>query len=235
MGLSGLGLRAACHGLVMVIVATAATAGSPDAGVNLFFVKRSKNINEVHYDAVVDRDRCTWKEPYVDFYWRDLKEGDLVYNKIMFWEHRAYGLEVTPMSDTAIEIVLRPFKSAKIDRPITARLSKTETGCSISTTIAICDTVAEFQSAYIKVAGLLDLTYAYFDILGYKEGRRGSIIDQDLLSERFEKGEDGRCTYEVKSRPSPTRWQSGVVEKGLQMGRKSTLDGSNSDTALPGK
>ena len=231
MGVSGLGPRAACHGFVMVIVATAATAGDLDPGVNLFFVKRSKNINEVHYDAVVDRDRCVWEKPYVDYYWRDLKEGDLVYNKVMFWEPPAYGFEVTPMSDTAIEIVLRPFKSAKINRPITARLSKTETGCSISTTIAICDTVGEFQSAYIKVAGLFDLTYAYFDILGYQKDKRGSKLGSDRLSERFEKNDKLHCTDKVAA----THWQSGVVEKGLQMGRKPMLDGSNSDTALPEK
>ena len=105
-----------------------------------------------------------------------------------------------------------PFESASIDRPITARLSMTETGCSISTTIAICDTEAEFQSAYIKVAGFLDMTYAYFDILGYKTG---SKLETGRLAERFEKNRDPRCTDKVKA----TRWQSGVIEKGLHMGR----------------
>lgn len=212
MEFSKLDLCAACLGIVTTLATVSATAADLDPAVNLFFVKRSKNINEVHYDAVIDRDRCVWEEPYVDFYWRDLAVGDLVYNKIMFWEHLAYGFKVSPVNDTEIEIRLRPFESAKIDRPITARLSMTETGCSISTTIAICDTEAEFQSAYIKVAGFLDMTYAYFDILGY---RTGSKLETDRLAERFEKNRDPRCADKVEA----TRWQSGVIEKGLHMGR----------------
>jgi len=215
----------------MVPATAVSKANDLNPGVNLFFVKRSNNINEVHYDAVVDRDRCTWKKPYVDSYWRDLAEGDLVYNEITYLQSFAYGFAVTPRSNTEIEIRLVPFESASIDRPITARLSMTETGCSISTTIAICDTVAEFQSAYIKVAGILDLTYAYFDVLGYKGGKRGSKLKSDRLSERFEKNGSRQCTDNVKS----TRWHSGVGEKGLQMGRRSTLDDSASDMTRPEK
>jgi len=231
MDFYGLGLRTTCFGLVMVMLTSTATAGNLDPGVNLFFVKRSNNINEVHYDAVVDRDLCIWKDPYVDYYWRDLAEGDFVYNRIMPWEPPAYGFDVVSRNDTEIEIRLRPFESADIDRPITARLSKTDTGCRIWTTITICDTVAEFQSAYIKVAGFLNWSYAYFDILGYKTGKRGSKPETDRLAERFEKNDKLRCTDRVKA----TRWQSGVVEKGLQMGRIPMRDGSNPDTVLPEK
>lgn len=231
MDFSGLRLFIVCFGLEMLMVITAATAGDLDPGVNLFFVKRSLNINEVHYDAVVDRDRCVWKDPYVNYYWRDLKEGDLVYNEMQPWEYFAYGFKVTPMSDTEIEIRLVPFESADIERPIAARLSKTDTGCSISTTITICDTVAEFQSAYIEVAGLLNWSYAYFDILGYKTGKRGSQLETDRLAERYEKNDELRCVDKVKS----NRWRSGVVEKGLRMGRIPKLDGANPDMAPPEK
>ena len=209
-----------------------ATASDTDPGVNLFFVKRSMNINEVHYDAVVDHGLCTWKDPYVDYYWRDLAEGDLVYNEILPWEYFAYGFDATPMSDTEIEIRLVPFESADIERPITARLSKTETGCSISTTISICDTAtgvqteAEFQSAYIEVAGFLDWSYAYFDILGYQTGSKSKA---ERLAERFIKGEDLPCNDKVDPGPSTMRWQSGVVEKGLQMGRIPGFAGSSPD------
>jgi hypothetical protein len=231
MDFSGLRPRVTSFGLVMVMLTTAATAADLDPGVNLFFVKRSNNINEVHYDAVVDRDLCIWKDPYVDYYWRDLAEGDLVYNRIMPWEPPAYGFDVVSRSDTEIEIRLRPFESADIDRPITARLSMTETGCHISTTITICGTVAEFQSAYIKVSGFLNWSYAYFDILGYKTGKRGSKLEADRLAERFEKNDKLRCQDRVKA----THWQSGVVEKGLQMGRIPMRDGSNLDAILPEK
>lgn len=229
------GLCAWCLGSVTILAPAVATAVDLDPGVNLFFVKRSKNSNEVHYDAVVDRESCVWKEPYVDYYWRDLAEGDLVYNRIMPWEPPAYGFNVVSINDagTEIEISLRPFESADIDRPITARLTKTDTGCSISTTIKICDTEAKlltevkFQSAYIKVAGFLDWSYAYFDILGYKTG---SNVESVPVAERFKKDENLQCKDKVHPMPPPMRWQSGVVEKGLQMGRQPASVGAKSDT-----
>ena len=207
--------------------------------MNLFFVKRSNNINEVHYDAVVDRDLCIWKEPYVDYYWRDLAEGKLVYNEITYFQDYAYGIKVTPLSDTEIEIRLRPFESAEIDRPIIARLSKTATGCRVLTTITICNQCndkdrvkgemeeAEFQSAYIEVAGLFKLTYDYFDILGYRKGKRGSLLESDRLYERFKKNKQDTFTDKVEA----TRWQSGVVREGLLMGRMPMLDDAKPDTA----
>jgi len=75
---------------------------------------------------------------------------------------------------------------------------------------------------------LLNLDYDYFDILGYKTGSKS---EPDRLAERFEKNDKLRCTNKIES----NRWQSGVVEKGLQMGRIPIPDGANSDTALQEK
>lgn len=63
-------------GLIIALLAAPATAGNLLPGVNLFFVERSLNANEVHYDAVVDTENCNWQSPYVDYYWRNLANGD---------------------------------------------------------------------------------------------------------------------------------------------------------------
>ena len=206
---------AACLFLVSALSTAAATAGDLAPGVNLFFIKRSLNANEVHYDAVVDMERCVWKPPYVDSYWRDLEKGADVYSEIKFWEHGAYGFKITASSDTVIEIRLEALESDNIDRPIIARLSKAATGCSISMAIAIGGTEAEFQSAFIKVSDSFFPSYVYFDILGYRKGKKGSTIEADRVFERFEKDKSRNSTEKAIAE----RWKSGVVESGRKMGR----------------
>ena len=211
-----LSLLAIVPAIALLANLPAATAAELSPGVNLFFVKRSLNDNEVHYDAVVDTRDCGWKHPYVDSYWRDLKKGDHVYNEILpLLEPRVYGFSVSDPVDETIEIRLRPLESAKIDRPIKARLAPTETGCRVTTTIAIDGAQAEFQSAYIEVSGFLNLSYDYFDILGFRQGKKGSPLDADRVYERFKKHEDEN----FPGKPPASRWQSGVVERGLEMGR----------------
>jgi hypothetical protein len=183
--------------------------------VNLFFVKRSLNANEVHYDAVVDTENCRWKNPYVDSYWRDLAQGDDVYSKIRWWEQGAYGFVARLESDRVIEIRLEPLESAKIHRPVTARLEPTDAGCRVTTTIVIDGVETEFKSAYIKVSDSLLPSYQYFDILGYKKGKRDSGSESDRVFERFVK--DRGMVF-----PEPPKWvywRSGVVTRGLSMGR----------------
>lgn len=187
-----------------------AIASEPMAdAINLFFVKRSKNANEVHYDAVFDAENCTWVEPHVHSYWRNLEEGPDDYSKIQIWEPPAYGYDVAPIDDRAIEIRLRPLESAKIDRPVTARLAPADDGCVVTTTIAIGGVETEFQAAFIKVAFGWP-PYDYFDILGYVDGKKGSGCARERVYERFVK-DDGEAFAE---RPLPEYWRSGAFDHG---------------------
>ncbi len=192
-----------------------ASAAGLVPGVNLFFIKRSLNANEVHYDAVVDTEDCSWVAPYVESYWRELQTGPKEYSQIQFWEARAYGIEVDRISDRVIEIRLRPLVSANVDRPVTARLTPTDAGCSVTTTVTINGAEAEFQAAYIKVADSWLPGFDYFDILGYVKGKKGSGDENDRVYERFVK-KQGAVFGDA---PRPVFWQSGVIERGLDMGR----------------
>lgn len=199
--------------ILAVVNLTAASELLPS--VNLFFIKRSLNHNEVHFDAVVDTDGCTWQEPYVVSYWRDLQEGDDVYSKIRWWERRAYGIRIFRLDDKTVDIRLRALETVNIDRPVVARLSATEAGCQITTTMTVNGSEAEFRSVYIKVSDSLFPDYDYFDILGYRKGKYGSNLESDRVSERFKEDEE-----EVFGEaPLPLYWRSGVIERGLEMGR----------------
>ena len=198
-------------GFAASIAVPAIASGPLPGAINLFFVKRSKNANEVHYDAVLDAERCVWVAPHVHSYWRNLEEGPEVHSKIQFWEPPAYGFEVDPIDDRAIEIRLRPLESRKIDRPITARLAPAGDGCRVTTTIAIDGAQAEFQAAFIKVAFGWP-PYDYFDILGYVNGEMDSACAPDRVYERFVR--DLGETFAEE--PLPGHWRSGAFDYGDQ-------------------
>jgi len=220
------GLFISSVGLTATLIFTAGVAGDLSPGVNLFFIKRSLNRNEVHYDASVDTERCVWKEPYVNSYWRDLAEGKKEYSDIKWWEHRAYGFHIDVVSETEIHIKLRPFYSNGIYRPVIARLTDKPSGCNASATMRICGTDADFQSAFIQASDSGWPDYVYIELLGYTPGTRGSGKATNHLSERFDKSRVNKlikfkdpsrddddfqpyCSLSVKS-----RWVSGVIEDG---------------------
>jgi len=193
--------------LVLSFLLTA-TASSADVvnGENLFFIKRSKNANEVHYDARVEN--CLWSKTEVDYYWRDLQQGLNVTSEIMPWEPPAYGFKVNRSSDSEITIMLNALPNKKI----TARLSKTEDdGCSVSKTIEISGKPAELRSVYVdaKEKKFLGIPYGatvhYIDILGISK-------DGQFVFERIIKSEEGKTRG--SSRPHDSLWNSGAPGMG---------------------
>ena len=194
-------------GLILPFMLTA-TATSADVinGENLFFIKRSKNANEVHYDARVEN--CLWSKTEVDYYWRDLEQGLDVTSEIMPWEPPAYGFEVKRLSDSEIAIIL----NALPDKKITARLSKTEEdGCRVSKTIEISGKSAELRSVYVdarekKFLGIpYGATVHYIDILGISK-------DGEFVFERIIRTEEGK--KRGTSRPDVSLWSSGAPSMG---------------------
>lgn len=191
--------------LSLMLTATASSAGVIN-GENLFFIKRSKNANEVHYDARVEN--CLWSKTEVDYYWRDLEQGINVTSEIMPWEPPAYGFKVNRSSDSEITIIL----NALPDKKITARLSKTEDrGCSVSKTIEISGKPAELRSVYVdarekKFLGIpYGATVHYIDILGISK-------DGEFVFERIIRTEEGK--ERGTSRPDVSHWSSGAPSMG---------------------
>lgn len=190
-------LRAICLGLVSFLTAAAALAGDLAESENLFFIKRSKNANEVHYDARVEN--CIWRKPEVDSYWRDLAVGPRAYDEIKFYENDAYGFSVDRLSNTEITIRLRPLPG----RAINARLSRTAGGgCRVSTTINIGGETTEFRSVYVYATenAIGFPTVHYIEILGTREG-------QPVFERIAKTAEGGKLGA---SKPDASHWRSGA-------------------------
>ncbi len=165
---------------------------------NLFFIKRSKNTNEVHYDARV-RD-CRWRKEAIDSYWRMLAEGPDVYEEIAFYEESAYGFDVERLSNTQIRVRLKALP----EREITVRLSRTAgEQCKPEATIELRGQSVELRSVYVfateNAVGWPKVHY--INILGYsKDGRP--------VFERIAKTKRGRKLG--ASPPHESQWQSGA-------------------------
>lgn len=170
------------------------------AAQRIFFIKRSKNANEVHYDARLVN--CTWGRPQVDYYWRDLQKGPDVSSKIMPWEPPAYGFAVSQASDTEITVVLNAVST----KPIRVRLSRTEAGaCSLSKTVVIGGQAAELDAVYVYATdGPLGLPQVqYVDVLGHSpQGQR--VYERIANVERVEQF----------APPNDALWTSGARSAG---------------------
>lgn len=194
--------------LLALVSAAATAAADPGDSRSLFFIKRSKNANEVHYDARVDA-ACAWRRPEIDYYWRDLALGPDVVSEIMPWEPPAYGFDVDRAGDAEITIRL----NALPDKPITARLAKTATGCRVSSTVEIGGTRAELRSVYVHAEEKKFLGIPY-----------GATVHYIYLLGHVDDGRQRRPVYELKdfgtgatpaiAAPDDSLWTSGAVTRG---------------------
>ena len=184
--------------LVLLLTTFAAAAGDLATSENLFFIKRSKNANEVHYDARTKS--CAWSRPEVDSYWRDVADGPDDYEEIKWFEDRAYGFEVERSSNSAITIRLKALP----EQAISARLSPAEGGdCAVSVTTKINGEDAELRSVYVyATANAIGFPAVhYIEILGYSG-------DAEPVWQRLPQSKKGR-KMDVP-RPDDSRWKSGA-------------------------
>jgi len=104
--------------LALVVVALAlltAFAASAQSVDKLFFIQRSKNANEVHYDARVTKEGTLDPKNPVDGYWLN-KAEDGSRNGISLLQRIAYGYDVSPVAANGTHTMkLKAFP----DRPLT--------------------------------------------------------------------------------------------------------------------
>ena len=103
--------------LALVVVALAlltAFAASAQSVDKLFFIQRSKNANEVHYDARVTKEGTLDPKNPVDGYWLN-KAEDGSRSPITVLQRIAYGFDVDANGDGTWKLKLKAFS----ERPIT--------------------------------------------------------------------------------------------------------------------
>lgn len=91
-----------------------AGAALADTTQQLFFIERSKNANEVHYDARVDANGVLQSKDPIDAYWLR-KAGDGSRGPITMLQKIAYGYDVDPAAPGTYTMKLTALK----ERPLT--------------------------------------------------------------------------------------------------------------------
>lgn len=177
--------------------------------LNVFFIKRSMNKNEFHYDARVNKD-CTWnRSDPIDAYWHNLENGQGDCSEILIFEQIGYGYSVKDMSEKKITIE----HTALSNYPITATLSMVGGKCSVSATVNIKPgpnekqkKAATLQSVYVYMdEGIIFNTPTSADILCYSKGSK-----RDPVYENHPYLNNPKSSKKPKS----IYWESGVERYG---------------------
>jgi hypothetical protein len=109
--------RALLLALPFLALSSALPAAADDVTYEkLFFIQRSKNANEVHYDARVAKSGQLDEDEPVVGYWINKAEGG-GRSSLTFLEKAAYGYDVEPASGGTYALSLEAFE----DRPLTLR------------------------------------------------------------------------------------------------------------------
>lgn len=97
----------------LLLTLSFAASAFADTSEKLFFIKRSKNANEVHYDARVTASGTLAKDP-VDAYWLR-KASDGSRDSISMMQKMAYGYDVDAADNGTYKMKLTALK----ERPLT--------------------------------------------------------------------------------------------------------------------
>lgn len=144
--------------------------------LKLFYIQRSKNKNEVHYELLVG-DNCTAKEKNpVHGYWQDLEKGPDVRSEIGTFEYIAYGI-----SDQKIENEWIHFKMKAIEnKNFKAKLIKKDEKCTAQAWTTFKGQEGILNKVYIfAVEGMIKPTVKYIDLFG-------TLPDGKPIQERLE-------------------------------------------------
>ena len=98
---------------VLSALAFTAVSAFADGTEKLFFIQRSKNANEVHYDARLTKDGALDPKNPVEGYWLN-KAEDGSRNGISLLQRVAYGYDTEPTGNGTYALKLKAFK----DRPM---------------------------------------------------------------------------------------------------------------------
>jgi hypothetical protein len=99
---------------VAALALLGATAYAQLTAEKLFFIQRSKNANEVHYDARVTKDGTLDAKDPVEGYWLN-KAEDGSRSSITVLQKIAYGFDVEPNGNGTWKMKLKAFS----ERPLT--------------------------------------------------------------------------------------------------------------------
>jgi hypothetical protein len=157
---------------VAVLALLGVTAFAQVTADKLFFIQRSKNANEVHYDARVTKDGTLDPKTPVEGYWLN-KASDSSRSPITLLQRIAYGFDVDPAANGTWTLKLKAFS----ERPLT--LVRVGTRWRAQTTIA--KKPAYMTKLYVATdeSGVMPKVL-YVDVFGEEVGS-GAAVQEHIV------------------------------------------------------
>jgi hypothetical protein len=156
----------------LAVVALTALSALADTTQNLFFIQRSKNANEVHYDARVTKDGSLDPKNPVEGYWLN-KAEDGSRNGISLIQRVAYGFDTEPTGNGTYALKLKAFK----ERPMWV----VKSGARWRVQTAIAGKQAFMNRLYVATdeSGIIPKVL-YVDVFG-EEMATGAAIQERIV------------------------------------------------------
>jgi len=152
------------------------SAAYADAKKNLFYIKRNKNRNQVHYAIRYDEATCkpVGSDPLYG-YWINYEVSPTDYEPIGRFEAMAYGIQSQNLQGNDLTVQLKAFPDRKV------RITfDNSAGCKITPYILIASKEAILKEISVfAIEGLITPTVKYIDISG--------IIGAVPITERINK------------------------------------------------
>jgi hypothetical protein len=158
--------------MVAALTLPGAAALADVTAEKLFFIQRSKNINEVHYDARVNGDGTLDAKNPVEGYWLNKTEGG-TRSSITLLQRIAYGFDVDANGNGTWKMKLKAFS----ERPLT--LIRVNGHWRAQTTIG--GKPAYMTRLYVKTdeSGVMPKVL-YVDVFGEEVGS-GAAIQEHIV------------------------------------------------------
>lgn len=146
--------------LLALLTSFASQAADP---LQLFYIQRSKNKNEVHYELLINEGCTPLAKNPVHGYWQDLEKGPNVRSEIGTFEYIAYGI-----SDQKIEGDWIHFKMKAIEnKNFKAKITNKEGKCTAQAWTIFKGQEGVLKKVYIfAVEGMIKPTVKYIDLFG---------------------------------------------------------------------
>jgi hypothetical protein len=142
-----------------------------DPPQKLFFIQRSKNADEVHYDARVGADGNLDPKNPVDGYWMNKNaSGGFTRDELTTFQKMAYGWDTEPGPNGTVVLKLKAFK----DRPMS--IVKAGGRWRVQTTIAGKQAYLTRLYVATKEGGIMP-TVLYVDVFGEDAGTGGALTE----------------------------------------------------------
>lgn len=153
--------------LAPFLLAAVSPQNAADAKTDLFYIKRNKNRNEVHYVVRYNSATCQpiAKEPLFG-YWQMLEKGPKATEAIGRFENMAYGIKSQEVKGSNLWVQLKAFPDRKI------RIAfEPKNACKITPFIAINgkESVLSYISVFAE-EGIIKPTVKYIDVVGTSHG-----------------------------------------------------------------